>query len=136
MSNPNSVQEWLDLALLHQEQAKTLARGNGSARAGVLSHVGHAVEAALKAAIMDKERLNSWPMRKKYWKHDPVKLAPMAGYAIDSNHAVAEGWAVVIAWDRQQDYSPKATPVAVARGYLDAAFGPNGVVTWIRAQLT
>lgn len=106
------------------------------ARAGVLSHVGHAVEAALKAAIMRKERLNSWPVRKKYWKHDPEKLAAMAGYTFDPSHAVAVGWSVVVVWDRNQDYSPKGTPIAVAKGYLDAAFGPNGVVTWIRAELT
>jgi hypothetical protein len=41
----------------------------------------------------------------------------------------------VLQWDRGQGYDPSPMPRKVARSMIEAAFGDNGVVTWIRKTL-
>ena len=58
--DPQSPSEWLSLARQHEKTARLLAE-NREVAAQAYSHVGFAAECALKAYIMWRERLNSWP---------------------------------------------------------------------------
>jgi hypothetical protein len=141
---PNSSDEWLAKAREHEAAARMCARKGApeAARAMVMHHCGSAVEFALKAVIMKVERLNKWPGPKDpghgaYWTHDLRKLKSKAKLKIAATDPVAPAWQVLVAWTRTADYtySPKPTPLVVARSYVEAAFGPHGVVKWIESQL-
>src|SRR5947209_5983531 len=62
MSNPDSVEGWLTLARQHEGAAKLLVQDKRVASQGYF-HAGLAVECALKAYIMRRERLNAWPSK-------------------------------------------------------------------------
>jgi hypothetical protein len=97
------------------------------------SHCGFAVECALKAAIMHKERLNSWPSRearRELHTHDLQDLAKILGWQPTPQEDVAPAWNVVVKWRRGHMYTPDM-PHVVARDLYDATFGEEGVVTWI-----
>lgn len=101
-------------------------------------HAGLAVECALKAYIWHIERFNQWPdknSRPDLYHHNLRRLKDIAGIVIKSTDSNAPTWHVMLSWDRNQAYDPKPMPRKVARDYVEAAFGENGVVTWIRAQL-
>jgi hypothetical protein len=131
--NPASPDEWLELAKQHEAAARVLA-SSGETASRSLHHVGSAVECTLKAVVMKAERLNTWPERPEYFTHDLKALRVKAGLALANTDAVAPKWAVVVQWDRHQDYSPKKTPIIVAQSYVEAAFGIGGVVEWIKSQ--
>ena len=114
--------------------------GPPEARATVLFHVGTSIEHALKAVIMKREGLNRWPDRTapgNYWTHDLNKLRTKLNLKLDHASPVAPNWQVVITWTRYEDYNydPKPMPKKVAASYIEAAYGPDGVMQWVLSQL-
>jgi len=135
--DPQSPSGWLSLARQHEVSARLLAE-NRDAAAQAYGHVGFAAECALKAYIMWKERLNTWPdkdSRKELYTHDLRKLVQIAGIELNTRDPIGPSWAVVLQWDRGQAYDPDRMPRKVARSMIEAAFGQKGVVTWIRETL-
>jgi hypothetical protein len=125
------------LARQHEESARLLA-ANRVVAGQAYFHVGIAAECALKAFIMWKERLNSWPdsaLRPELYTHDLRKLVRIAGIPLTTTDCVGPSWKVVLDWDRNQAYDPNPMPRRVARSMIEAAFGQEGVVTWIRETL-
>jgi hypothetical protein len=125
------------LAEQHEQSARVLA-GDRVAAGQAYFHVGIAAESSLKAYIMWKERLNSWPdrsLRPELYTHDLRKLVQIAGIQLKTTDPLGPSWKVVLDWDRNQAYDPKPMPRRVARSMIEAAFGPQGVVTWIRETL-
>jgi hypothetical protein len=134
----DSVDEWLALARQHEAAARHLLDGPDASRATVPFHVGTSVECALKAVIMQREGLNRWPDRNTdYWTHDLNKLRAKLRLVMDRADAVAPLWQVVITWNRGADYvyAPKPMPLKVAKSYIEAAYGPNGVMEWVLSKL-
>ena len=102
-------------------------------------NAGFAVECALKAYIMRIERLNTWPekaSRPELYTHDLRKLVRIARIETTVANPIAAAWNLVMQWDRNQGYDPKPMPRKVAKGWVEAAFGAEGVVTWVRTHLT
>lgn len=136
MSDPKSPEEWLRLAAQHELAAKTMCEDRKAAGMAY-GHVGFGAECALKAYIMHKERFNQWPSkdsRPDLHTHNLRDLMDIAGIPRDPKGPLAPQWAVVLQWNRAQGYDPKPTPRKVARQMVEAAFGSDGVVTWIRQQ--
>jgi hypothetical protein len=132
--DPNSPEEWLRLAKHHELAANRLSLDK-KLGTQVLFHVGSAVETALKAYIMRAERLNSWPSkeaRPELYTHDLRQLVKISGIILTPDIKLAASWHVVLQWDRSQAYDPKPMPRRVSASWIEAAFGQNGVVTWIR----
>jgi hypothetical protein len=80
MADPNSPGEWLALASQHERSARVLAEDKIAA-GQALFHAGLAVECALKAYIMQRERLNGWPSkeaRPELYVHDLRQLREIA----------------------------------------------------------
>jgi len=135
--DPQSPSEWLSLAKQHEVSARLLAEDRVAA-AQAYAHVGFATECALKAYIMWNERLNAWPdrnSRPELYTHDLTKLVQIAGIVLKTSDPIGPSWAVVLQWDRGQGYDPKRMPRRVARSMVEAGFGQDGVVTWIRKTL-
>jgi hypothetical protein len=136
MPDPSAPDEWLTLAAQHERIARFAAESK-TLGAQAHFHVGLGVECALKAYIMRRERFNRWPYkasRPDLHVHDLRKLAAIAGISIAPTSPIAGAWKVVMDWDRNQGYDPKPMPRRVARSWVEAAFGPEGVVSWIRMQ--
>ena len=136
MVGRDSIEGWLALAQQHENAARDLVRRVASQAHW---HAGIATECAIKAFIMRKERLNSWPSRsarRDLYTHDLRVLQRIAGITVPPTDRTAPAWHVLLQWDRNQGYDPKPMPRKVARAMVDAAFGPDGVVTWIRQSLT
>jgi|ERR1700677_2135632 hypothetical protein len=135
--DPQSPSEWLSLARQYEKAARLLAEDSEVA-ALAYSHVGFAVECALKAYIMWRERLNNWPdrdARPDLYIHDLRKLVDLAGIELRTTDPIGPSWATVFQWNRGQGYDPKPMPRKVAGSMVEAAFGDDGVVTWIRKTL-
>ena len=138
MADPQSTHEWLRLARQHERVARLIC-DDKIAASQAHWHAGLAIECALKAYIMHVERLNGWPAKES--RPDPYtrnlrELPRTSGIALRGSDPVAPAWALVLRWDCNQGCDPKPMPRKVARSFLDAAFGQNGVVTWIRSSLT
>ncbi len=138
MADPDSIEGWLALVSQHEAVARTMAANKIAAAQGWW-HAGIAVECALKAYIMWKERLNAWPSREArgdLFTHDVRALSLIAGLTVGPTNPIAASWHLVFQWDRNQGYDPKPMPRKVARSMVEAVFGIDGVVTWIRSSLT
>lgn len=138
MADPGNAEQWLTLVHRHERVARAMV-DDRSAAAEAHWHAGIAVECALKAYIMRRERLNGWPSkdaRPDLYTHSLRSLTLIAGLLPGSKDPHAPSWATVLQWDRNQGYDPKPMPRAVARGMVEAVFGERGVVTWIRSTLT
>lgn len=98
---------------------------------------GFGVEFALKAVIMTRERMNSWPSkdhRPDLYVHGPKALFRAA--KIDPQSAppaVRAAIRQVMDWDRGHDYVDAPMPRKQAQSMVDAAFGINGVVRWLKS---
>ena len=137
MGDPQSVDEWLALAKRHEAAARAIAEDRDACGL-TMHHCGTAVECCIKAYIMHAERLNRWPTRgerDELFAHDLRKLMLIADITVSTEAPFAPGWHVMSQWDRNQDYEPKRTPRRVARSYVEAAFGEDGIATWIRRSL-
>jgi hypothetical protein len=130
----DSVEEWLELAEMYRKLARQALMDTSTASAA-WSQAGFALECTLKAAIMRRERLNSWPSRearRDLYTHSLRDLARILGMTVDAAHPIAPAWAVVLQWQRDDMYSSKMTRVVVVQLY-DAVFSEDeGVATWIR----
>ena len=134
MGDPQSVDDWLLLARQHEATAR-LAASDRVACGQAPFHCGLGLECTLKAYIMFAERLNRWPDRSErpeLYSHDLRKLMAIAGLRVTDADAIAPAWHVMSQWDRNQAYAPQRTPRKVARSYVEAAFGDEGIATWIR----
>jgi hypothetical protein len=137
MADPQSTDEWLRLVRQHERVARIIC-DDKIAASQAHWHAGIAIECALKAYIMHVQRFNGWPSKESrpdLYTHDLRELLKISGISLRSSDPVAPAWALVLQWDRNQGYEPKPMPRKVARSFLDAAFGQNGVVTWIRFSL-
>ncbi len=135
--NPASIAEWFTVCERHERLA-FMAAEDKKAAALALFHVGSAVECALKAYIWHRERFNQWPdkaSRPDLYRHDLRELLKISGIEPQPTDPTAPGWLTVLQWDRNQAYDPKRMPRTVARSYVEAAFGKDGVVTWLRLTL-
>ena len=127
----------MSLVRQHEAAARRLAEDRDTA-AQAYFHVGSAAEFALKAYIMWKERLNSWPdrdARRELYTHDLTTLVEIAEIELTTTDPTGASWKTVLDWDRSQGYDPNPMPRKVARSMIEAAFGEKGVVTWIRKTL-
>lgn len=97
---------------------------------------GHAVEFALKAVIMKRERLNRWPDkedRPELYTHDLRTLLGIA--ALDYRtlpRPLRASLKTVLDWDRSHDYRSGRMERRVARSMYEAAFGRDGAIPWLR----
>lgn len=117
--------------------ARIMAEDKEAAAQGFF-HAGIAVECALKAYIWHRQRFNNWPSkedRPDLHTHNLRKLKDIAGLKIKTTDAQAPSWHIVLQWDRNQAYDPKPMPRKVARSMVEASFGKDGVVTWMRQTL-
>lgn len=138
MADPQTIEEWLRLAVQHELAAKELC-GNPAAASMGHHHAGFVVECCLKAYIMHRERLNSWPSiaaRRELYTHDLRRLAAIADITMSPLDELAPAWHVVLEWDRNQAYDPAHMPPKVAWAMYQAACGEKGVATWLRSILT
>lgn len=129
----NSPDEWIALARRHERAACILAQHRTDASLA-WDHAGFAVECALKACIMSKERLNRWPDRDEdpsLHDHRLVILARRLGVDMDHEPAVRVSWQVWKRWKRQHCYNPHVMPRKVARGAVKAASETGGVIPWL-----
>jgi HEPN domain-containing protein len=99
---------------------------------------GQAVEFALKALIIRRERLNGWPSkesRPELYTHDLRRLFTLAGVDLKTAPApLRASLKMVLDWDRAHEYSAHRTSRAEARSMNKAAFGKGGVVEWLNSQ--
>ena len=137
MADPTSVEEWLALAKQHEIAAKRLLTARQTTTQAVF-HAGVAMECAIKAKIIREQRFNAWPTksaRPDLYTHDLSKLIVFANIQLDPRSATASAWHVALQWDRNQGYD-QPMPMRVARSMLEAAFGTQGILPWIRQSLT
>lgn len=137
MADPRSIAEWLTLCAQHERAAVKLAEDKVAAGQAMF-HAAVAVECALKAAVWHKERFNQWPSRGSrpdIYTHDLRALVRLAGIELNPAEPTAPSWHIMLQWDRAQSYEPKRMPRKVAQAYVEAAFGKDGVVTWLRRKL-
>lgn len=136
MADPQTADEWLGLVQQHEVAARTMAGSKVAAAIGYW-HAGTAVEYALKAYIMRQEGLNAWPpaFRTDVLTHDLRELMRIAGVAVPKRGPGRANWQVALQWQRNQSYEPGMMPRKVARGMVEAVFGVDGVVTWLRENM-
>ena len=137
MADPQSPDEWLRLARQHELTARAMASSREAASQGFW-HAGIAVEATLKAYIMARERLNGWPskeLREDLYTHDLRNLMRTAALSVPQRGPTRASWHVALQWQRNQGYDPAVMPRKVAQGMVDAVFGVDGVVTWLRENM-
>ncbi|OBQ96026.1 hypothetical protein [Mesorhizobium sp. AA23] len=129
----DTVDGWVQLA----EQARAVAEmamQNAFTRNFAWAHAGFACECLIKAAIMKKERLNSWPTRssrRELYSHDLKELASILGLNISPADLVAPAWSVVLQWRREHMYISDEMPLRVVADLMDAVFSDEGVAKWI-----
>lgn len=134
---PQSISDWLALCRQHERTAFAIV-DDKQACAQAVHHAAFAVECALKAYIWHRERFNQWPSkeaRPDLYVHNLRALKNLAGIEVKTTEPTAPGWHVMLQWDRNQGYDPKPMPRKVAKGFVEAAFGSDGVATWLRQQL-
>ncbi|WIA55461.1 hypothetical protein N6H05_20900 [Sphingobium sp. WTD-1] len=132
-----TVDDWW--AMVSREQATADAMVNHRAHCDAAWNAsGRAVEFALKAVIMKRERWNCWPDRtlaEKYHTHDIRMLFRLAGIDVRTTpppprHLLR----TVMDWKREHDYRPGRMTRQVARSMVKAAFSEEGVVQWLKNQ--
>lgn len=138
MADPTSVEEWLALAAQHEEIARFACESRTAAQQGYF-HVLMAVECTLKAYIWHRERFDHPPSqqdRPDLYSHNLRVLKDLSGITISRHDPTAPAWFVILQADRAQYYNPKPMPRRVSRAMLEAAFGLDGVVTWLASRIT
>lgn len=98
---------------------------------------GFAVEFALKAYIIRRERLNAWPSkeaRPELYTHNLRGLFEAAGIDFQAVPKTIRGaLRTVLDWDRGHEYTSRRMSRANARSMVGAAFDHDGVVMWLRS---
>ena len=98
---------------------------------------GFAMEFAIKATIMKLNGYNAWPsreLRPDLYQHDLRTLLRASGLSL-GGHSAKRSAAIRMAldWSRRHDYHASAMPRRVAHGMVEAAFGDEGVIAWLRS---
>ncbi len=133
----STIGEWLALADQHEAATRAIY-GAPTAWGQCIFHLGLTVECLMKARIMQRGRFNTWPsrsMRRDLYTHDLRTLAAMADMPTDPLDAIAPALHIVLQWDRNQGYEHRPPRRPVVDGFMEAAFGPDGVATWLRRTL-
>jgi hypothetical protein len=131
----HSADEWLELFRRYRGDALSLRAARRAEGAWLLT--GFAVECALKAAIMKRERWNRWPEKDSapdLWTHNLYGLFRRLGVdpaGFDPKNPVAPALKMILDWRREHGYSVGKVPVKIANDICEAAFGSNGVIEWI-----
>lgn len=98
---------------------------------------GLAVEFALKAVIMKRERFNAWPSkdaRRDLHTHDLRTLMKAAGISTrDVPTNLRGSFKAVLDWHREGDYVTTRMPRAVAKDMVFASFGEGQVIEWLKS---
>lgn len=98
---------------------------------------GFAVEFALKALIIKRQRLNSWPSkeaRPDLYTHDLRGLFQAAQIDPKTAPTALRGsLRTVLDWNRGHEYTSGRMSRANARSMVTAAFDQHGVVAWLRS---
>lgn len=88
---------------------------------------------------MRRERLNEWPgrdSRRDLHVHEARRLILVAMIQVEDLPAeVAASFSKVCEWRREHDYEAHMFPHREAKEMYEAAFGVNGVVTWVEARV-
>lgn len=132
--SPNSPTDWLTLARQYETAARRLCEDKEAA-GRAWDCIGFAIEAAIKAVIMHKERLNAWPSREarpELYQHSLRRLAELAEISVSTSDVIAPAWKTVLDWDRGDSYITNRMPRKVARSQVEAAFGTEGVLPWLK----
>lgn len=99
---------------------------------------GFAVEFALKALIIRRERLNAWPSkdrRPELYTHSLRDLFHAAGIELRAAPRGLRGaLRTVLDWNRAHEYTSGKMSRANARSMVAAALDPEGVVAWLNGQ--
>ena len=97
---------------------------------------GFAIEFALKALIIKRERLNAWPSkdaRPDLYTHDLRGLFQAAQIDLHAAPKALRGsLRTVLDWKRSHEYTSGRMSRANARSMVSAAFDQDGVVAWLR----
>ncbi|MBO0906314.1 hypothetical protein [Jiella sonneratiae] len=97
---------------------------------------GSAVEFALKACILRREGWNRWPDRSHrpdLYVHDLGRLFAIAQISHEALPAeLRASLRMVLSWRREHEYNGDRVPRRVARQMFEAAFGPDGVIEWLK----
>lgn len=137
MTDPVSIEDWIALGRTHRLAAERLSKSRHTSQQAVF-HAGLAVECLIKALIIRVERLNAWPSRSarpEVYTHNLRSLSAVAKIALLPTSPCAAEWSVVLQWDRNQGYDPDPMPRSVAKSFLEAAFGQDGVSKWLKTQI-
>lgn len=98
---------------------------------------GFAVEFAIKALIMRKERLNAWPSkeaRAELYTHELGQLFRVAGIDLKKiPKPLRAAVRTVLDWNRAHEYASGRMARANARSMVAAAFDEEGVVAWLNS---
>ncbi|WP_107933515.1 hypothetical protein [Sphingomonas aerolata] len=129
-----SQAEFLSLARQKLALVKLLLHTKGQ-RTACYVECGFAVEALLKALILQVHQKISWDATLDGYRHHELKgLAEGCGITTGTLIAAAEfraAWATVFQWRRSAGYHPFETTFAIADGMYEASFGQKGVAKWI-----
>jgi len=129
----NSPDEWVDLASRCHAAAVLLAKDPKTAPRA-WNEAGFAVECMIKAVIMKQQRLNRWPDRQErpdLWVHNLRALFKIAGAEVGPADEYAAAVVTMFDWNRSHSYNSRNVPPKVISGYMEAAFGDKGVVSWL-----
>lgn len=99
---------------------------------------GFAVEFAIKALIMRKERLNAWPSkeaRPELYTHNLAQLLQVAGVDLKkAPKSIRGAIRTALDWNRAHEYASGRMSRANARSMVAAVFDEEGVISWLNNQ--
>jgi len=131
----DSVEQWWT-RVEEKRQAAAILKGDKKAAREAWNLVGEAVEFALKAVIMKRQRFNRWPdrnTRPELHSHNLRDLIEFAGIEVRAKPLpLRANFKVVCDWNRGHDYTVNRMPRKVAEDMFNSAFGEEGVVTWLK----
>jgi hypothetical protein len=138
VAEPKGVAEWLAVARDFEAAAAAKHCDDKDTAKFGYDFSGLAIEAALKAYIWHIERPNENPSRDRFpawYNHNIRALMRRAGIVISPKDPDAKSWQAALQWRHGQYYEPSRMQRKIAKSMQEAAFGSNGVVTWIRKNL-
>jgi hypothetical protein len=132
-----TVEEWWARAESKRAVAKAMADSREHCREAWFA-AGFAVEFALKAVIMKRERMNRWPdkdERPELHNHDINRLMALAGINPRAEiGSIRVNLRVALQWRREYDYVGGSMERREARSMVDAVCGAGGVLDWLRTR--
>ena len=99
---------------------------------------GRAVECALKALILEQERLAAWPTRRErpeLYTHDLKRLFRSARVAVTGSRIAVRGSLIALMeWDHEHRYGADPMELRDVRRMTAAVFGAEGVIAWLKSS--